>query len=176
MALLFALLCILAAILMALLAKIEVEIKYSKALSVILHISLLAIELRSKGSSETGEQKKDKTPSLKTKIKQTATYLKFTEKLIEGADVTLNSLSLPNLIPADFSTLYIKNAVYSSALSVFCAYLSSKASKLYESKETHIGADEGRLLDVTLKMSVLHILKSYIVMRRRFSEIRAEGK
>ncbi len=193
MAALFAVLCIITALLMIILLEIEVDIKYSKSLLVILHIGVLAVELRSRAKkrrkgkerkSGATEAEKEKTDggsekgksSPIAKIRKSATYAKLIIKLVEGAQVRLNNISLPDVLPDDYRLAYIKNAAYAAIISLFYEYLATKALTLNEGERAYGSNQNALVLDVTLTTRILHVIRSFFVMRKRFRAIKAEDE
>ncbi len=176
MSLLFAVLCILTAALMLILLEVEADIKYSGTLIIVLHINILAVELRKKNKGKEKKQAANYhgSPSGISKLRKRAAYIQLIIKLIEGSELRINSISLPDVFPTDIRTEYIKNAGYSAIISLFTAYLTSKALKLTESAEAYKGGDGAPLLDITLKTRILHVLKSLFVMRTRLKDNKAE--
>ncbi len=196
MATLFVILCIITALFMIILLEIEIDIKYSRSLLVILHIGVLAIELKSRKKREKRRGRAKKKSQLCSgddrsltarkrqkggrltvaKVRKSAAYAKLIIKLIEGTQVRLNRISLPDVLPDDYRYAYIKSAACAAIISLFTEYLATKALTLTAGERAYESDEDTLVLDITLTARILHVIRSFFVMRKEIRAIKAEGE
>lgn len=156
--------------------KTYVKIRKDDAWRVELHFTLSAIRFeRTVAKSDTPEEKKKKGRTPPSYYREVVHRL---TELFEVAELEIRRLFLPVGEGAD---LYGRRVTapwrYHTAVSALIAYLDAKSEKLtIHDNAIILNPDDGRFsLDVTIKVRLFYILRTYLALRREKERLKRKG-
>lgn len=169
-----------AAVIMLLFIKVEIDLAYKKRFKVVFNIGIIAVELYDRVKSDKASKQKNAKPeSKRTKLLRTKIIFNSILELIEDCEVTVGELSLPSLTSdADFHKKYQLDALYASLFSIFIAYLSTKAQKLYQKENalTISAPSDAAAVHLSFGTALIKILIILLRMKKKLDRLERASK